>query len=140
LDPPKQAPWFCSGPPLRLAPLACVTAQNKTRSSVFSSIYRKNVTPTWRQSPHDTPQFTAAEVLTLALWQGCLGVASLKQTHRLVAHNYRSAFPPLCSDPPWVARLQDLTAQISALLITTAQISARSPAFYRIDAKPSRMG
>ena len=67
----------------------------------------------WRQSPHDTPQFTDAEVLTLALWQGCLSVASLKQTDRLVAHNYRSAFPPLCSDPPWGARLQALTAQIS---------------------------
>jgi hypothetical protein len=34
----------------------------------------------WRPSPHDTPEFAEAEVLTLALLQGCLGVASLKQT------------------------------------------------------------
>src|SRR3982751_6806000 len=39
----------------------------------------------WRQSPHDTPHFADSEVLTLALLQGCLGVASLKQTYRLVA-------------------------------------------------------
>src|SRR3954465_10553376 len=90
----------------------------------------------WRQSPHGRPEFTDAEVLTLALSQGCLGVASLKQTYRLIAHNYRSAFPCLCSYPPWIARLQSLTAQINALLITTTQIPAESPAFYLIDAKP----
>ena len=37
---------FCSGPPLRLAPLACATAQNKTLSLVLSSIYRKKFTRT----------------------------------------------------------------------------------------------
>ena len=41
----------------------------------------------WRQSPHNIPAFADAEVLTLALLQGCLGVASLKQTYRLVAYN-----------------------------------------------------
>ena len=56
----------------------------------------------WRQSPHDTPRFADSEVLTLALLQGCLGVASLKQTYRLVAANYRSAFPRLCSYQQWV--------------------------------------
>src|SRR5947209_17443861 len=59
-----------------------------------------------RQSPHDQPAFTDAEVLTIALLQGCLGVASLKQTYRLVAHNCRSAFPSLCSYQQWMARLQ----------------------------------
>jgi len=40
------------------------------------------------------PAFADAEVLTLALLQGCLGVPSLlKQTYRLVDQNYRSAFP-----------------------------------------------
>jgi transposase len=90
----------------------------------------------WRQSPHDTPLFTDSEVLTIALLQGCLGVASLKQTYRLVAHNCRAAFPPLCSYQQWMARLQSLTAQISALLVATAQIPPGSPAFYLIDAKP----
>ena len=90
----------------------------------------------WRQSPHHTPAFVDAEVLTLALLQGCLGVASLKQTYRLVAHNYRSAFPQLCSYPQWIARLQSLSAPISALLMATTQLPAQSPAFYLIDAKP----
>ena len=90
----------------------------------------------WRQSPHNTPEFADAEVLTLALWQGCLGVASLKQTYRLVAHNYRSAFPHLCSYPQWMARWQALAAPISALLRATTQISEQHPAFYLIDAKP----
>jgi Transposase DDE domain len=90
----------------------------------------------WRHSPHDTPHFADSEVLTLALLQGCLGVASLKQTYRLVAANCRSAFPRLCSYPPWIARLQSLPAQISAWLVATTQIPVESPAFYLIDAKP----
>jgi Transposase DDE domain len=90
----------------------------------------------WRHSPHHTPLFADSEVLTIALLQGCLGVASLKQCYRLVAHNCRAAFPHLCSYAPWIARLQSLTAQISALLAATAQVSAESPAFYLIDAKP----
>ena len=51
----------------------------------------------WRHSPHHTPVFADSEVLTIALWQGCLGVASRKQCYRLVAHHCRAAFPPLCS-------------------------------------------
>jgi IS5 family transposase len=90
----------------------------------------------WRQSPHHQPAFTDAEVLTIALLQGCLGVASLKQTYRLVAHNYRCAFPSLCSYPQWIARLQALTALIGALLSTTMQLPSGSAAFYLVDAKP----
>jgi hypothetical protein len=89
-----------------------------------------------RRSPYQAPTFTDAEVLTIALLQGCLEVASLKQTYRLVAQNYRPAFPSLCSDPQWMARRQALAAQISALLAATTQLPAHRPAFYRIDAKP----
>jgi IS5 family transposase len=90
----------------------------------------------WRQSPHDTPAFADSEVLTLALLQGYLGVASLKQTYRLVAANYRSAFPHLCSYQQWMARLHALTSVISALLPATTQQLNSSTAFYLIDAKP----
>ena len=75
-------------------------------------------------------------MLTIALLQGCLGVASLKQTYRLVAHNYRSAFPSLCSYQQWMARLQALTALIGALLAATTQMPKGCAAFYLIDAKP----
>jgi Transposase DDE domain len=90
----------------------------------------------WRQSPHDQPAFADAEVLTIALLQGCLGVASRKQTYRIVAHNCRSAFPRLCSYQQWMARLQVLTVPIRALLSATMQIPTGSAAFYLIDAKP----
>jgi Transposase DDE domain len=75
-------------------------------------------------------------LLTIALLQGCLGVASLKQTYRLVAHNYRSAFPSICSYRQWIARLQALTALIRAWLTATMQLPNGSAAFYPIDAKP----
>src|SRR3954469_11431884 len=74
-----------------------------------------------RQSPHDQPAFADTEVLTIGLLQGCLGGASVKQTYRLVAYNYRSAFPRLCSYQQWMARLQALTAPIRALLSATMQ-------------------
>jgi IS5 family transposase len=90
----------------------------------------------WRQSPHDTPRFADSEVLTLALLQGCLGVASLKQTYRLVAANYRSAFPHLCSYQQWIARLHALAGVMSALLQATTQRINASTAFYLLDAKP----
>jgi hypothetical protein len=90
----------------------------------------------WRQSPHNQPAFTDAEVLTIALLSGCLGVASFKQTYRLAAHHDRCAFPSLCSYPPWIARLQALTALIGALLSTTMQRPSGSAAFYLVDAKP----
>jgi IS5 family transposase len=90
----------------------------------------------WRRSPHAAPAFTDAEVLTIALLQGDLGVASLKQTYRLIAHNYHSAFPCLCSYQQWMARLQALTAPIGALLSATMQLPNGSAAFYLIDAKP----
>jgi hypothetical protein len=90
----------------------------------------------WRQSPHSMPTFADSEVLTLALLQGCLGVASLKQTYRLVAANYRSAFPRLCSYQQWIARLHALAGVRSALLQATTQQLNSSAAFYLIDAKP----
>src|SRR5919199_3351910 len=90
----------------------------------------------WRRSPHDTPRFADSEVLTLALLQGCLGVASLKQTYRLVAANYRSAFPFLCSYQQWMARLHVLAGVLSARLQATTQRINASTAFYLLDAKP----
>jgi Transposase DDE domain len=90
----------------------------------------------WRQSPHDMPRFADSEVLTLALLPGCLGVASRKQTYRLVAAHDRSAFPRLCSYQPWMARWHALAGVMSALLQATTQRINASAAFYWLDAKP----
>jgi Transposase DDE domain len=90
----------------------------------------------WRHSPHQHPAFSDAEVLTIALLQSGLEVASLKQTYRLVAANYRAAFPCLCSYPQWIARVHALTALLAALLRATTNLAPGTAAFYLIDAKP----
>jgi transposase len=90
----------------------------------------------WRHSPNDHPAFSDAEVLTLALLQGCLGVASLKQTYRLVAAHWRAAFPQLCSYSQWLARLHALSGLLGALLRATTNVPLPSPAFYLIDSQP----
>jgi transposase len=91
----------------------------------------------WRRSPNDAPAFTDAEVLTIALMQGCLGVATLKQTYRLMADNYREAFPHLCSYGQWLARLHALTAAVGHLLHAAARQGELSGLpFYLLDAKP----
>jgi hypothetical protein len=89
-----------------------------------------------RQSPQDTPALADSEGLTLALRPGSLGVASLQPSYRLVAANYRSAFPHRCSYQHWMARLHALTSVISALWQATTQQLNSSTAFYLIDAKP----
>ena len=90
----------------------------------------------WRRSPNDEPPFTDAEVITLALLQGPLGVASLKQTYRLVAANWAGAFPRLPSYAQWLNRLHRLCAQVGALLAATCGHDAAASRLYLIDAKP----
>ncbi|HEX8177952.1 MAG TPA: IS982 family transposase [Pyrinomonadaceae bacterium] len=90
----------------------------------------------WRHSPNDTPPFTDAEVLTIALMQGCLGVQSLKESYQKIADNYRTAFPQLCSYKQWLGRLHALTNQIGALLSATAALPESAESFYLVDSKP----
>ena len=70
----------------------------------------------WRRSPNATPAFSDAEVLTLALLQDCLGVATLRHTYRLIAANYRAAFLHRCSYGQWLARLHALTPLVGHLI------------------------
>src|SRR5437660_831245 len=70
----------------------------------------------WRRSPHAEPSFTDAEVLTVALLQGCLGVPTLKQAYQFVAANQRAAFPRLPSYSQWLARLHALSGLTGRLL------------------------
>lgn len=90
----------------------------------------------WRHSPNRQPAFSDAEVLTIALIQSDLAVASLKQTYRLIAANGREAFPHLCSYARWIARVHALAALLSALLRVTTNLASGAPAFYLIDANP----
>jgi transposase len=90
----------------------------------------------WRRSPNSHPAFTDAEVLTVALLQGCLGVATLKQTYRLVAANWGDAFPHLCSYRQWLARLHQLTPLVGFLI--HAALGPLNPTgdLYLLDTKP----
>ena len=73
----------------------------------------------WRRSPHVVPRCSDAEVVTIALLQGVFEVATLKQTYRLVAQNWRAAFPYLPSFKQWLARVHQLLPHVSGLLATT---------------------
>jgi transposase len=90
----------------------------------------------WRHSPHAQPQFSDAEVLTIALLQGVFEVATLKQTYRLVAQNWRTAFPQLASYKQWVSRVHHLLPQVGRLLATTCTHAREAAHLYLIDSKP----
>jgi transposase len=90
----------------------------------------------WRHSPQAQPQFSDAEVLTMALLQGVFAVATLKQTYRLVARNWRSAFPGLPTYKQWVARLHQLGPHIGRVLASTCGHAANAARLYLIDSKP----
>lgn len=88
----------------------------------------------WRRSPNHRPAFTDAEVITIALMQSHLGVASLKTTYQLIADNFASAFPRLCSYQQWIARLHTLTPIIGRIF-ESARLLGRCR-LYLIDSKP----
>jgi hypothetical protein len=90
----------------------------------------------WRRSPHAQPPCSDAEVLTLALRQGVFEVATLKQPYRLVAWNWRAAFPHLPSYQQWLARLHHLLPQVGHLLATTCSHRATTARRYLLDSKP----
>jgi transposase len=90
----------------------------------------------WRRSPHAAPRFSDGEVITLALLQGPLGVASLKKCYRLVASNWAEAFPHLPSYTQWINRLHRLTRQVGALLEATCGHDSEEARLYLMDSKP----
>jgi transposase len=90
----------------------------------------------WRSSPPAQPQFSDAEVLTMALLQGVFAVATLKQPYRLVAQNWRSAFPAVPTYKQWGARLHHLWPQVGRGLATPCGHAPGAARLYLIDSKP----
>jgi hypothetical protein len=90
----------------------------------------------WRHSPNSHPNFTDAEVITIALMQGCLGVATLKKAYLLLAFNHHRAFPHLVSYKQWIARLHALTEIIGHLFTWTRADWSSPLSCYLIDSKP----
>lgn len=90
----------------------------------------------WRHSNNAAPEFTDAEVLTIALMQGCLGCATLKQTYQHIAANHPDCFPKVCTYPRWIARLHALQPLVGPL-IQAALCEHKMPArVYIFDSKP----
>jgi len=88
----------------------------------------------WRCSHNCEPAFTDAEVLAIAVMQNCLGVDTLKKTYELIAENYTSAFPRLCSYQQFISRLHRLDPIIGRLF-EAARFDS-SIKLYQFDSKP----
>lgn len=90
----------------------------------------------WRRSNNNRPLFTDAEVITIALMQHVLGVATLKQTYRLIANNWSGAFPHLCSYAQWLSRLHALSAVVGHLIAEAIREHKMPGCLYLLDSKP----
>ena len=90
----------------------------------------------WRSSNNSQPHFTDAEVITIALMQPALGVATLKKAHSIVADNFASAFPKLCSYKQWIARLHALSDIIGHLVEAARNTDGFDANLFLFDSKP----
>lgn len=90
----------------------------------------------WRRSHNSRPAFTDAEVITIGLMQSVLGVATRKQTYRLIANNWAGAFPHLCSYAQWLSRLHALSAIVGHLIAEAIRHHDLLGCLYLLDSKP----
>ncbi|MGH9206040.1 MAG: IS982 family transposase [Acidimicrobiales bacterium] len=90
----------------------------------------------WRRSNHRDPAFTDAEVITVGLLQGCLGVATLKQAYQFVAANCAAAFPRLPCYAQWLARLHALSGVVGQLAQAAGDLAASGEPLFFLDSKP----
>ena len=90
----------------------------------------------WRRSNNCLPAFTDAEVVTIALLQGCLGCATLKQTYLFLRHNPHRAFPKVCSYPRFIARLHPLRELVGRLVLAALSHHKMPARVYSVDSKP----
>ena len=90
----------------------------------------------WRRSPHRSPRFTDAEVITIALLPNSFGCDTLKRAYQLVRDNWRAAFPRLVSYKQWMQRLHALSGLVGQLLRAVALKASEADNFYLMDSKP----
>lgn len=93
----------------------------------------------WRTSNNCQPEFTDAEVLTIALMQSYFRTPTLKRTFLLVLANDPQAFPKCPSYKQWLTRLHQLTPHLQIWLQDLAQANAQGQLFYLLDAQPIPM-
>lgn len=90
----------------------------------------------WRRSNNRHPAFTDAEVLTIALMQGCLECTTLKSAYRHIKHNHAQAFPRLPSYSRWLARLHALQPLVGHLVEAALSRHTMPARAYIADSKP----
>lgn len=90
----------------------------------------------WRRSNNARPDFTDAEVLTIALMQGHFRTPTLRRTFLLVLANDHRAFPTCCGYKQWLARLHRLSRQLGRLVGDVAQAHAADVPYYVVDSQP----
>ncbi|MCC6446303.1 MAG: IS982 family transposase [Armatimonadetes bacterium] len=90
----------------------------------------------WRTSNNAALAFTDAEVITMGLMQGGLGVDTLKKTYSLIAATFREWFPRWIAYQQWLARLHALSEGIGRLVWASVQITGQALRVYVFDSKP----
>ena len=91
----------------------------------------------WRRSNNDQPQFTDAEVITIGLMQGSLGVATLRKTYDMIRDNIPEAFPLLPGYKQWLRRLHQVSFLVGHLVQAALRGALLSPLrLYLLDSKP----
>jgi hypothetical protein len=92
----------------------------------------------WRRSNNDRPDFTDAEVITIALMQGYFRTDTLKRTYQLVMANTDGAFPERAGYKQWIRRLQRLPDQVGRLVRAAALrgLSGEGRRLYAADSLP----
>lgn len=93
----------------------------------------------WRESNNNKPKFTDAEVLTIAMMQSYFRTPTLKRTFELVLANDPRAFPQCCSYKQFIARLNQLSRQLGAMIREIAEKYAEGWQFYLLDSQPIPM-
>jgi transposase len=93
----------------------------------------------WRCANYCHPAFSDAEVITIGLLEGCLGVATLKGAYRFVADNLADAFPHLPGYQQWLARLHALSGVVGQLLQAAGIQTPLGERTYLLDSKPIPM-
>jgi Transposase DDE domain len=90
----------------------------------------------WRNSNNDQPEFTDAEVITIALMQPIFGVSNLKRAYLLTKSFFSKAFPKLPSYAQFLARLHALAPFIGMLTMNIALKTKGEGNVYLMDSKP----
>jgi hypothetical protein len=90
----------------------------------------------WRRSKSSQPTFTDAEVLPLALMQGCLGCSTLKQTYLHIKHNHAQAFAHRIPYQRGIARLHALPPLVGYLVEAVLAKHPMPGRAYIADSKP----